>query len=556
MLTLSAIAMVQLVEGTNSLTIVFIIYLNVLTSPFHKYYHPQCTDCQTLDSNNSHRHPKHTQTVKSRNITLSTTTATPSPIETIIVSDPTTEQEQSFNVKQQGSIETLDTVGGITYCDRLSTLRFGNKSMYCIDHDYCPTKLSELEAEQVRQLACGLKYDGSIKVCCKLTEFESKSLFKSSDMQVENEKNEPSFAGRAVNETVIITDDNAPLQVANLTSNGKNRNSKSSGATGIDVGGKTKFLTECGVSIDSENSDETRIIGGETARRDAWPWFALIMVQRGTRHSPECGATLITNKFVLTAAHCVLEQNGRRQVRKSRLLVRLGEFDLKKTNEGELDVGVANIYVHPQFHQKTFKNDIALIELNKEIEFNNQISPACLPHDDLKLANQMPGAVDNQTAWVLGFGQTSYNGRTSDKLKQADLRIVQHTKCKRAFEHIVRLTRDYVCASSQSIFDEPKTDSVESTGDSETTTNPTESSRASKIKDSCQGDSGGPLMMIPSKTKPPTSAVDDTAKEDNKPTTRWYIYGIVSFGYRCASSGFPGVYTRVNRYLDWIETHI
>lgn len=105
---------------------------------------------------------------------------------------------------------------------------------------------------------------------------------------------------------------------------------------------------------------------------------------------------------------------------------------------------------------------------------------------------------------------------------QADLRIVQHGKCKRAFAHLVRLTREYVCASSQIDDDDNQL-------------------RAGKLKDSCQGDSGGPLMMLP---------------PDSKSTRRWYIYGIVSFGYRCASAGFPGVYTRVNRYLDWIEEHI
>lgn len=152
--------------------------------------------------------------------------------------------------------------------------------------------------------------------------------------------------------------------------------------------------------------------------------------------------------------------------------------------------------------------------------FDSAISPACLPYDDLHLANPTPGAVDNQTAWVIGFGQTSYNGRTSDELRQADLRIVQHTKCKRAFSHLVRLTREYVCASSQ----------VD--GDAKA---------SAKAKDSCQGDSGGPLMM---------------QAANSSRAGRWYVYGIVSFGYRCASSGFPGVYTRVNRYLDWIESHL
>lgn len=161
-----------------------------------------------------------------------------------------------------------------------------------------------------------------------------------------------------------------------------------------------------------------------------------------------------------------------------------------------------------------------------QVTLSDSISPACLPYDDLKLANQTPGALDNQTAWVLGFGQTTYNGRTSDQLKQADLRIIHHGRCKQAFNHLVHLTREYVCASSQ--FDE-EDDSQQAS-----------ELRNAKIKDSCQGDSGGPLMM------------QSTSGTKNR---RWYVYGIVSFGYRCASVGFPGVYTRVNRYLDWIDSY-
>lgn len=322
-----------------------------------------------------------------------------------------------------------------------------------------------------------------------------------------------------------------------------------------------KFPKQCGIAaqVDENSPYETRIIGGKEVARNAWPWFALLMAQRrkGGRREPECGGTLISDRYVLTAAHCILnlqQANKQRQtIRTSALTVRLGEFDLKQVGDGEVDLNVEAVIAHNEFQPKSFRNDIALIKLAKPIvEFNASISPACLPYDDEELANQTPGAVDNRTVFVLGFGQTSYNGRTSDKLLQADLRIVPQPKCKRAFSHLVRLTREYVCASSERTDDE------------------SDGSPSRKQRDSCQGDSGGPLMMLssgreeaahePSKaaTSRPnsTSTQSSSRKRKAQQSSRWYLYGIVSFGYRCASSGFPGVYTRVNRYLKWIDANM
>ena len=58
-------------------------------------------------------------------------------------------------------------------------------------------------------------------------------------------------------------------------------------------------------------------------------------------------------------------------------------------------------------------------------------------------------------------------------------------------------------------------------------------------KDSCQGDSGGPLVV-------PRSSSDASA----------IIYGVVSWGRKCAQPYAPGVYARVAKYLGWIQSYM
>ena len=65
-------------------------------------------------------------------------------------------------------------------------------------------------------------------------------------------------------------------------------------------------------------------------------------------------------------------------------------------------------------------------------------------------------------------------------------------------------------------------------------------------KDACQGDSGGPLMLSFG-SEGGGGEIEEFA---------WFQIGIVSFGYRCAEPGFPGVYTRITEYTDWIEKQI
>lgn len=255
------------------------------------------------------------------------------------------------------------------------------------------------------------------------------------------------------------------------------------------------------------------------------------MLKDESATTAQCGATLITNNVALTAAHCVFKDGSLTD--KSTLKVRLGEHNIKEEtpDDAAIDFEIESIIKHPKYNVPgPYSNDIAILRLkprvrfsissrshdmsssendvylNPQVDFNERISPVCLPYDsELFRYKDVTGI----QATITGWGQTSYNGRPSDVLRETSFRIVSSEWCKRQFQRWVDITDLYICAGNED-----------------------------SSKDSCQGDSGGPLVML------------DLEKN------RWYLMGIVSFGRNCAQPGYPGVYTRVSKLLDWIENNI
>lgn len=190
----------------------------------------------------------------------------------------------------------------------------------------------------------------------------------------------------------------------------------------------------------------------------------------------------------------------------STFTIRAGEHILNNDNDGAapVDVPVANIISHENFQRRVFRNDIAILTLQRRVQFNRFVRPICLPYD--QFTNDL---LEDRRAYVAGWGTTSFDGEYSPILSQIQVPVWRNGDCNDAYRpEQVPITREYLCA-----------------GVSDGT------------KDSCQGDSGGPLML-PS------------------PNGRFYLVGIVSFGKRCATMGYPGVYTRVNIYLDWIASNL
>ncbi|KAL0274876.1 UNVERIFIED_CONTAM: hypothetical protein PYX00_002903 [Menopon gallinae] len=236
-----------------------------------------------------------------------------------------------------------------------------------------------------------------------------------------------------------------------------------------------------------------RIVGGETASK-YYPWVAAIFL----RNKFHCGGSVINNKFILTAGHCMTRATT------GNIRVIIGPKNLaeeKQYFDEQLDssLKIENIIVHENYTTNYIyaDNDIALIKLRDPIVFTDKIYPVCLPDKE--------GQDDptNANVTVLGWGKTEHN-MNSPTLRQAVLNVMPEDECKKVPKIGHHIASSMVCAYGPQ-------------------------------KDSCQGDSGGPLL-----------------RENNGIMEQ---IGIVSWGIGCAYPNRPGIYTRLKSYLDWVYQH-
>ncbi|XP_050420466.1 venom protease-like [Adelges cooleyi] len=245
-----------------------------------------------------------------------------------------------------------------------------------------------------------------------------------------------------------------------------------------------------------------KIVGGSPPKLDDWPW----MVALGFRdaYKPEiplqwlCGGTLISNRYVVTAAHCTTGVGGRQIT-----IARVGELDLNpnvKDGASPQDIPVSKIIAHELYNGERVVNDIALLKLESPVTFNAHVQPICLPSiTKMKFKNFV-----KFSPTVIGYGSTNFRQPTSSALLEVVVPVLDNAECERAYKKTsATIDERVICAGY-----------------------------LQGGKDACQGDSGGPLMLPNGK--------------------QYYLIGVVSFGYKCAEPGYPGIYTRVTYFVDWI----
>ncbi|XP_056458425.1 granzyme K-like [Gadus chalcogrammus] len=242
--------------------------------------------------------------------------------------------------------------------------------------------------------------------------------------------------------------------------------------------------------IQSCTGGEAEIIGGKKVKAHSLPYMALLLNSTG---EPVCGGTLLSSRWVLTAAHCT-----------DITMVYLGVNSIKKSQKDK-SVQVQKVlkpYLHPRFNWDKKVNDLQLIKLDQEAKPTKTVKY-------LPLANVIPDPKEGTKCVVAGWGAVSLKKlKMSDVLMSADVAVIKRETCNspKYYNSNPVITPDMVCAGTLG------------------------KKWLKKKKDTCTGDSGGPLVC------------------------NGVQIGITSFGESCGVKTKPGVYTFLSKeHIAWIK---
>ncbi|KAL6488934.1 hypothetical protein MHYP_G00026750 [Metynnis hypsauchen] len=235
-----------------------------------------------------------------------------------------------------------------------------------------------------------------------------------------------------------------------------------------------------------------RVFGGQDAKLGQIPWQLL------TKQPNRGGASLISDRWAITAAHVVVGQETKTLMFYGGMIDGLDQNSVKMETE--------KIIIHPGYKvespkQTNYDNDIALVKMSARVPLSTNIMPVCLPE------KSNGPVMEGMLGTVSGFGGTSKNPLRTRFLQYGHVKEYSEVPC---FDTTVKVTDNMFCA-----------------GDDEGV-------------DACKGDAGSPLV-IPLLGR-------------GSPETPYRLKGIVSWGpAECGDKNFKGYYTKVENYLDWIR---
>ncbi|CAH3166039.1 unnamed protein product, partial [Porites lobata] len=234
---------------------------------------------------------------------------------------------------------------------------------------------------------------------------------------------------------------------------------------------------------------EARIIGGSTASPHSWPWQLSLRVMNG--HS--CGASLISPRWAITAAHCVMRSNDPHVYS---LVAGAHRID----GDG-VEYRINKIITHPAYGVAYHRNDIALLRLVKPVKLDSKVGTVCFPPKGSRVAS-------GTRCWISGWGTERFNfwgsAKSPTHLQQAYVPVVDNNTCKKKAGDRAH-DPTMVCVGGAG-------------------------------KGACHGDSGGPLVC--------------------EEKGSWILRGVTSWGHEKCKTDHYSVFTRVSFYISWIENQI
>ncbi|XP_038619314.1 polyserase-2 [Tachyglossus aculeatus] len=253
-------------------------------------------------------------------------------------------------------------------------------------------------------------------------------------------------------------------------------------------------VPDCGIPHPS-----ARIVGGSESRPGAWPWQVSLHHDEG--HI--CGGSLIADSWVLSAAHCVVDNGTMSEAEGWSAHLGLWSQDTRRSYEQHR--AVVTILIPENYTSVEFGEDIALLRLATPANITDFVRTVCLP----RATHRFPSGA---TCWATGWGDLQEEDPLPPSwgLQQVELRLLGGTACQcfysqpGPFNLTFQLLPGMLCAGYRE-----------------------------GRRDTCQGDSGGPLVC--------------------EEGGHWVQAGITSFGFGCGRRNRPGVFTAVARYEAWIR---
>ncbi|KAK3085999.1 hypothetical protein FSP39_011977 [Pinctada imbricata] len=251
----------------------------------------------------------------------------------------------------------------------------------------------------------------------------------------------------------------------------------------------------------------SRISGGDVVSKASSPWH--VIINENKLGKTFCGGTIISNKWIVTAAHCIVRfpEKFHELFHPSKVTLIIGTEQCSG-DDGQI-VDIESYVVHPRFAERApYDHDIALIELRQDLNFTERVQPICLKQPDYVNTAFLHRKVGRKAGRVVGCGQLYENvDAIPTELHDVFVPTVTREKCMEADIGRGNFTDTMFCAGyDRALFG-----------------------------DACYGDSGGSLAM------------------NDSPFDPWVLVGVVSWGVGCDRQGHYGYYTNVAHFYNWIQ---